>query len=523
MPFDPSLLKTLELEPEQVNALSEDKQHKLFKKQRNKLALQYHPDKNHDNEAVQRFHAINNAYEQLIGRDLDATTRNDIDDYYEQSDIMVPPTSLDLNLREGIIRAHEELLARFRQLETENQKTRFAEHYAPFLNMKLSIDTVTERMNEELTESLYQRLNETFRQSIKREYRELVLRTYSHELLSDFAYRHALATGELYPLLAGRKLLSPLKAIFFFINAILIVPINVFTHGLNNAMANIMNDLAHGNNIKFMLKLSALALFLVFANNLVALVPFFLYAVIFSIPLITRLSEAFASPVNTLFRPVANYFGFSSAWLSAASILMLPAIAYGAVVLLSTVSIMSILEVATAVIALMIIPAIVNFEYELYKFRPASALISISIMVIMVALSIVFPSAAVASATNVNIIGDFFMVLSQFALIFCATLFVKNAGNYQNELAESLPLPQQNISPEIKSAVLQGHTSATKHSNRFFNTPEGTHYLPASQQSAFQRSCSFFGKVPCAEKEEFTIAADDALAINLPAITGPVG
>ena len=213
MPYDSRLLFLLELKPSDLQNLSEDEQYKKIRHQWMRLSYRYHPDKNLDNPlATQTFQKITEAYNSLKKEGQgEGKWLPEVNKYFIKRPMDIPETAFDLLLQENIEAAYNELKLSFLELKTESEKEAFGDHYASFLNLAQSLEEIQEKLNQKRVRYLFKQDTESLKQYVTREWRALIIRLFAEEYLDYFQYRHALASGELLPILASRKLLSPIK------------------------------------------------------------------------------------------------------------------------------------------------------------------------------------------------------------------------------------------------------------------------------------------------------------------------
>ena len=496
MPFSAEALQTLELSPRDLENLTEEQQKKKIRKQWSNLCLRYHPDKNPGH--VAEFDAVMTAYKTLTK--VEENYQHEIEDFLTPEVINIPYHAFDLTQQEGILTSYDHLLLDFSRLRTPSAKKAFATHYAPFLSLGRSLGTQQDVINKNRVDSLFRQMQETLAQRLKREWRILILRLFAEEFFDDFQYRQALATGNLYPILATAKLLSPIKLLVAVINSLILVACCSANYVYQDVLQHIVNDFIrqYGSpqnstlREKLLLAVKILALTGVLALPAYVAPVWACYA--FALPLITRLLELLASPVNQGVRPFAARLNCSPILLtvmtSVAGTLML---VMGFIHANTVAS--SLLIIAPWVILILNVYMVYNFIQlirKLYELMPSLAIFQIIFLVGSIALQILFPPP-VPSSTAVNIFGELLMLLSICSILEIANYQLENRSATAAEMIEKLPLPEEGpIDVSLQEASLLGYKTATW-SHRLFNTPKDAEYIRPEERTSQQQWASFFG------------------------------
>lgn len=314
MNLNPTDLAVLHFTMAEIAGLSKEKQRTTIRKRWGELCLQYHPDKN--GGARDQYERVMNAFKNIFKSQEEAGDyKLDINNYFKSTSITIPDTAFDLLMQENIQASYAELTKQFRTLNTEEEKKAFGAHYGPFLNLAQHVEKVQNTLNELRVEAMFAADNASVYEVYLREWRQLIIRILGEEYLDGFQYRQALATGDLWPILATRKLLSPVKLLVVSLNSLSLIGTTVVGYCATQVITDIlMNFMAVFNDesMQSFGKLVLLATKMLFLIGAFIL-PFYLSAniamVAFSLPTITSLLETLASPVNKLVRPAAELVG----------------------------------------------------------------------------------------------------------------------------------------------------------------------------------------------------------------------
>ena len=496
-------LSVLELRINELYNLTEAEKISVITKKYRKLALSYHPDHHNDPASIGMFISISEAYQLLTEDRSNLFNDNyvpEINTYFTLEHVHIPDTAFDYYLRDGIERAYEALMERFSKLNGADEKRAFAQRYKPFLDLKAALDLKLTDLSRMQAEYIYQRHMETLTQLMTRSYRELLLRTYGEEFLNDFKYRHALATGILYPLLATRKLISPIKALSFVLNGLLILPYFLYQHASKSLANSMVNDINRKNIGLFIFKLLAVTSLAILTLYGICHLPIPLFATLLSLPLLSRTLSVIASPVNELFRPWATYLSTSPAMFTAISLIGLATLGYLLLSVNAFASVMAILPYLTLTLLVFNCIGIVKFLYEACSINRNLGIILSVIMVasLVAGLFIPIPEMSTPVANTVM----FFLELTNISSIYLAIQTLQYLKETEADLSASLPLPQEHIPESLKEATLLGYSNASTQSHRFFNTPKDAECLPLKGRSTWQQTCSFFGIDTLKPKEE---------------------
>ncbi len=415
----------------------------------------------------------------------------EINEYFTQETIELPDTAFDLLSQEGIEAAFHKLVREFSALTEPEQKRAFVSQYTSFFNLVLSLEDVKEGINNKRIEQFYHQANESLLEHITQEWREFILRLFGEEYLDDFKYRHALATGEIWPILATRKLLSPVKlvvAILNSINLLIYLPIGHYLYHV--ALMKIMNlqALSDESDLKTIGKaLFELVLAVLPILAFCFLIPKPIVQLISGLPVLALTLDFIASPINSFIRPLAAFIELPPVILTGLFCIAGAGAIYGLINSMMLAGASAFFPYAILSLTLYDIYLLGKFVKNAYELEPAAG---IALGLILVFLSI---AAAWTLPLSVGIFFDPSMLfLSQLAGCSCIyfTNFLIEYLMSDPQRVEVLPLPTEQVSESIQEATLSGYKEATQ-SHRFFNTPKHAQYQ--EKKTAWQQTASFFG------------------------------
>lgn len=441
-------LRTLGLELEELETLSEDEQALRIKKAWKRMCLLTHPDKNPNPDTkehyTQLFKQVNQAYTELTTSHGSDEGNYDFNNFFEKTEIIIPNTAFDIPMQEGIHEAFEELKRKFRELDSDVTKRKFAKHYASFLTLAEDLESRQVELNQVRGADLVRHeMEATIGEFLTREWRMLIIRLFAEEYLDDFQYRNAIAFGDLLSILATRKLISPAKWIAAIIGGL---------------------DLLFRGSAEYCMKHEAGdgASLLYFLGTPVTLVNFFF--------------ELLASPVNNVIRPLASYTGLPTAGLAVLLAGIVASLIYGLILASSTFSLAStllLLPYLTVALNLYSIYVVYQLVQNLKdQGRDPTDVV------------LFFGLAILVNFIPSEPIFDFIMVVADL----CLFLAVKKITT--EKPIEFLPLPDEPIAEDVKAATLLGYNKANQ-SHRFFGTPKDA--VVQNERSFWQKTASFFG------------------------------
>lgn len=505
MPHNIRLLAILELTASDLKGLSQENQNQKIRQQWLTLSYKYHPDKNTDDPlATQRFQNITEAYESLIKKkERGEKYFSEIHNYFISKDVTIPETAFDLLLQENIETAYNELKLSFLELRTENEKKAFGAQYTNFLNLAQSLEDVQDVLNSKRVNYLFKQENETLKTNFIREWRALIIRLFAEEYLDDFQYRHALATGDLYPILATRKLLSPIKIMVAVLNSISLIICSSGDYLSKVLLGRVLADFSHQFNAYksgklSVLKASVVALKIIGTALLFCSPMYFVPTITFSamgLPMIAATLELLASPVNKLIRPIAAYTKFPTFGITAFISILGAAALYAMISTTMLASALILMQYASLALRFYCLYGLAKLIHNMYKLSPAlgifQGLFCASTMLISMLIST--PSTGLDPNLPVNIIANFFSILSANSIVYWGNILLQQTNVALAKKMEVLPLPEEEVPDYIKKATLEGNKKATQ-SQRFFNTPKEAEYLKKEDRTFSQQTASFFGK-----------------------------
>ena len=500
MLYNSQQLSLLELTNSDLNNLSPKEQFKKIRQQWIKLSYKYHPDKNPSNPlATQNFQKISEAYNFLTKKKKrEDQYFSEINNYFKKIIIDIPETAFDLLLLENIETAYSELKLAFLELKTEDEKKSFGAQYASFLNLAQSLEEIQGELNKKRANYLFKQEKETLKIYFTREWRTLIIRLFAEEYLDDFQYRQALATGKLAPILATRKLVSPIKILVAILNSINLMICSSGHYFEISLTSKIATDFLHQYSAYksgkiTVIKASIIALEIIGSALLICSPLYFIPTIAFSalgLPMIATTLECLASPVNKLIKPLAAYTKLSPFGLTTLFSILGAAAIYGLISTAMFTSALFLLEYASLALSFYCLYGMTKLIHNMYKLMPALGIFQSLFITSIMLISFLMPSPN--ATLPINIIANFFTVLSSSSVLYWGNIFFENPSVGMAKKIEVLPLPEEEIPDSIKEATLQGNKK-TAQSHRFFNTPKDAEFLEKEDRTFRQQTTSFFG------------------------------
>lgn len=462
-----SHLQALELDPHQFNNLSKEQQRQKILEHWTYLCFTHHPRNDPSNyRNYSHFYTINAAYNTLTNSA--SPQRSHIDDYFSPITVIIPDTAFDLTQQEAIETRYQELKLEFSCLSTEEQKQAFIQKYLPFLNLAFSLAQRRTELNCERANYYHDRQTESFSNHVIREWRTLMIRIFGEEYLSDFQYRHAIATGELWPILATHKLCSPIKLIVATLSTI-ILALNASTNAVFKCIYN--DILADLNRISpdddefflFSLKISIL-IYLVGALQPITFL-------LFNLPKIAMLLECIASPMSRVVRPLATRMQCSNAFIAMTLFIAGSMLAYAFIYTSLLAYLTVLLPYLSVALSIRIYYELAILTITLYHIHPVAGIVQGLILAMQISSGISMLQTH-AAPLSFNEERSFF--LRQFATNIATHSMNQRLANNFTTMADemaSLPLPKEIVPQPIIDATLLGCDKATL-SHRLFNTPK---------------------------------------------------
>lgn len=488
MPYSINDLRTLELQPQDLDNLTEEEQKKILRDKWRVLCLRYHPDKSIGFR--DQYEAVIEAYNRLTSSEQNHY-QHDIMCYFTPTDVPIPIEGFDLTQQEGINMAYDALLTQFSNLRSESVKKKFVQYYEPFLNLAISLEKQHDALNHKRSDHFYEQSQESYKQKYTREWRLLVLRIFAEEYLDDFLYREALGMGNIWPILATRKLLNPLKWITCALNTAILFGL----YGGQYLLEIVIKDwfleflTVYNDTNRSWYSIAQITLNLL-AFSALSLLPFYIMPSIafylMSLPLVWRFLEITASPNSKYIRPCSKLLGHSEKNLSIASMTALGLIAVFSffnmsMVLASLPFILSGLNILTSLYMLYSVVKLIKLTYQI---QPALAVFQIILLVAPIFLQFIFPlPESLGAPTLANLFGRLLSTLSSCTILEIANSKLQDMSAYQGELMEILPLPKEPIRSELKTACLLGYKKAIW-SHRLFNTSKDATSLSIEEARA---------------------------------------
>lgn len=493
MNLNPIDLASLNFTMAEIAGLTEEKQRKIIRKRWGELCVQHHPDKNGGRR--DQFERVMAAYDNIFKSTAEAGDyKLDMNNYFKPTTITIPETAFDLLMQEDIQASYEELKKQFRTLNTEEDKKTFGQHYGSFLNLAQHVEKMQKTLNEKRVDAMAKADNASVYEVYIREWRKLIIRILGEEYLDGFQYREALATGDLWPVLATRKLLSPVKLLVISLNSLSLVGttlasyfgIQVITGVMMNFMA-VFNDGSMQSAGELVMLATKMGL-LITALILPFYLSYNLAMVAFYMPTIASFLETLASPVNKLVRPVAEFMGVHPFVIT----VLFFTFAVGAVCALSagvaTGGSIELLLYVTAALSLYSFYLMGKIILKMYEISPAFGVFQGILIVGCTILGLLLPDSGQA----LDPLLSFFYAISNVCMLYYSDAMLENINLLTIEKMEVLPLPEETIPDSDIKMSLIGQQRAL-HSHRFFNTPKEASYLVKEERTLWQQTASFFG------------------------------
>lgn len=222
--------------------------------------------------------------------------------------------------KEIIEKKYSELLEEFLGISSAPEKEEFISQNKDYIRMARSLEKYSQSTGVEQIKASYEQLQQfvgSLTLQLTREWRMLIISLLGEEYLDDFTYRQALASGNLWPVLATRKLLSPVKLAIAAINSIFLL-INDTTDFYFKKLwldsirqfKEVEQAYAQGTlNIKsvfFVVTAISLCLGLIVALPYVVPIQ---YLLVFACSLFIDILNHIANPINKIIRPIENLTG----------------------------------------------------------------------------------------------------------------------------------------------------------------------------------------------------------------------
>ncbi len=491
---------------------NEDEKIALIKKCHRKLALKYHPDRNKDINANDKFMLIQEAYEYLLKPMEKEAAEQDFMQYFPSVRVPFELSSIDLRLELQIKEEFDDLLLRFSRLTTEEQKQTFARNHQNFVSIARKVEEYANDLSE-LRYTQFVDLYEGFFNKISYFWRTNMLTLFGEELLDDLVYREAIALGNWYPVLAYRKLFNPIKLCAAVILT-LIAPLKATYIQMQVMLSHHITYLS-GMWDKEDITLDD-AGDMLFSMFIVALITFGPLAMLFytytayafmalcCIPLLNSLCFSLACPTNQLIRPLLSFFELHDS-VGYYMPLILPLLATGLVI-----GITYLIPMITASIIPMVVLTI-SYACEFYIFYALARLIyaSFQVSILMgllslisvvasIAVSSLFAPTAFAALTALQVM---LLNVSSAVLFYGLLCIVDQGSEFVNGILLKLAMPTQLMSDEFKNTINKVIKS-TAYSEEFFNTQKDAKPVAHHERSFWRQTQSFFGFYPTENKQE---------------------
>ncbi len=491
MPYNMDDLAILEIvDRDAFENLTAEQQKQAIRNQYIKLIYKYHPDKNSntDNENIRK---IIEAYKAL-NRGVALTPQPDNSESHVPP-VDIPKTAFDLLLQEGIYEAYQALLRERNQIDNQDEKIAFDAYYETFFNLAKSLELVEPSLVQERAKSLEEKENASLKTILIQGLRELIVRLFAEEYLNDFQYRHALATGELYAILATRKLFSPIKWIVAALNLINLIICSSAAYLFEGLKKDCFQQYSADRLDWEKLAAIILKITIILTCLYFAFTPCILAV---GLPFVASLCEALASPVNQIIRPLAAYLKLRPSILMFGALAIVGASsAYGFFAVSVVRALMSLLPYLTIALYFYTLYGTADYLRKIYKVAPFLALFFggycvTSTLILWLCSPIL---ASFFTGGFYSILAVFFQNASLAIIIFKSNQMLDDPKAAILSQLENLPLPEEPVPESIQKATLIGYQNANQ-SHRFFNTPKHARNLSDSERTIKYQLSSFFGE-----------------------------
>lgn len=491
----------------ELSSLSVEQRLSLYKKRHRALSLRYHPDRNPGSDDTNQFVMIQEAYEYLVKPIEEERSEREFKEYFPSSHAVMdfPLEAVDLRLEMMIKEELQEILMRFSRLETQDQKLAFAERYRDFV----AIAGHLVQHSHELSDSRFNQffyLYSHYTPKLAQFWRTNMLELFGEEMLDDFSYREALGTGRLYPVLATRKLLNPVKllaAIIMSLLALIKASYYQLQISIGHQVQHLINAMRVGVGKDNIGRVLLAAIMLVTAVSVPVLAGYYCFSafvVVACVPLLDKLCRWISCPTNTLIRPLLTSLGLQDSlgrYMPFVVPLLLIGSAVGIAFALSTLPVVTLpvveLLLTASIVAsqLYVAYSLLKLVYLCFQKSVAFGVLQLGIVAFSIGLGILFPVQPDLGALKT--LGELALMNISTAVLFHAILGIVGQGaEYLNSIIEKYPMPTKAI-PENFKAVINDAVNYSTYSHELFNTQEDANPLAQNERSFWQQSQSFFG------------------------------
>lgn len=483
----------LEFSWTEIMALSQLDKEEVFKaisKQKKKLSLKYHPDRNNnDPELTKKFLAVTKAYNKLINAD---EIKPSILDGIAPFDYQIPLNCIDFRIEEQIDNYFENISFAYMSLSSNEDKKKFVKENESFLQFITWLNKHRSVIRQRRDEAFYQVSNApSLFNILYQDWNKLVIQLFAEENLDDITYREAIALGNLWPILAVRKLLSPLKWLCLIVSGTYNLLTTIPSYFIRKLFKSILDDVSSLSSnwyriFPFLGKVAVLMAILIIPLLLLPEAPLL---VLLSLPLLTRGLFYLANPINHIIRPIAEYFNISVVTVGILTVGLGIAAVAGLSILLSLSSSITLLLVLADILAVSNLLASLVVLKKLYEVTPPLAII----LGITQLVSLIIPVDT--SAVVETLLSSFMLCLSQLSMLGINIMAYKGLSNVKEQSAEvysTLPLPEQKA-PEIVKQVVAQATQKNYWSHSLFNTSENAKVATVKKNEALH-SMGIFGR-----------------------------
>lgn len=498
----------LNLKQAELASLSEDERLAIVKKAFFKIALKYHPDKNHSPEAPEIYRIASEAYNILSGHE-------DADNKYvytarAKKTFAIPASAFDLRMAAAFKDYQSDIISELSKL-SEKQRQQAEEFYGDFIDLAESINI------QDQVHFSHGQLDEQLRSFSKTFYfmwRKNMLRVLFQERLDDFTYRDMLANGLQWQYTSGIKVYFPIPikwmaALTLTISSSIIA---AYEYCMDNAFLKMYeyyyelqyqyHQYQKGMDVDWMsvgTKVATMGAFVFFLLS-----PYFQYIFLLygAGIMLEKVSLIVATPINYVFRPLyqlaqkyprATTAVLLSSILAATAVLALMTWVPAFAALMASINPYYVLAALFGVFDTAIQFAL---PYYFYKINPTMGGFFIgstaaNYLILLLVDYTILPAAYLAIVTNPAL---FFVTLGVDIGLVQALRVIMDPQAHQQSIFDRAPLPEEDIPQEIKDAALKG-APFTFWSNDLFNTgdPKRNRVIPESERDLGYQVRNFFG------------------------------
>ena len=505
MPYLEASLTTLNLSVQDLNGLTdEEKRTKIRNAYLRKVLHEKNP------KVVTRLLQAYISLTQRPEADIPLEIRRELS---ASDPTRVPTSTFNMLMEEQVLAREEALFVAFSSLKTDAAKIRFFMEHLDFLKLANELRRASVLSNGLRLEQKLKNGNR-LKEILLERWRTEVIGIYGEENLDDFQYRHALATGNLYPILATRKLLNPIKLPAVISFGLGLLSLSSLIYYLSDILLPLLKSITDRSRMTRLQYLSTMSK-LLFNLSVVGLFSYLTFAyspyivIGLSLPI---LLQKLSCPINTFIRPLAQYSGQSPILLS--GLLIAAAVGAGVLAYGTTITVATLLP-----ITLILFGILETYRQYLdiklcqnaFKIDPLLGLlpaVNLVLNLIGIAAAIVFFYSGFSLLLGTISVSEpiiaFNMLLDAMVIRLAQTIFLNGLNQVAlsvlnkddiaiNAITRSPEPKKDDVIPEsVKTAYLK-EIKTTYCSQQFFNTAKEASYLEPQKRTFLQKTASFFG------------------------------